>query len=125
MRNRTFVLAAVMLLPGCSKSLSDKLADLSDEFVTQSLAFSPSAATAAGLHSFQGIKLDEMLDDVSSASLDKQRRFYEKSRDRLAEIKPAALSPEEQADYAILQDQIGLQLLDFQDIHSYSHSPQL
>jgi len=126
MRKRVVTILTVALLAaGCGKNPSEKLAQISEEFVFGSLAFSPSAATAAGLREYQGLKLDEMLDDVSPAALDKQRRFYEKYRDRLAAIKPATLSSEEQADYSILQNQIGLSLLDFQDIHSFSHSPQL
>src|SRR5262245_2632063 len=125
MPKRACVLAAILLAAGCGKSPPEKLVQLSDEFVNQALAFSPSAATAAGLHDFQGMKLDEMLDDVGPASLDKQLRFYEKCRERLSAIKPDALSAEEQADYAILQNQIALALLDFHDIHTYSHAPQL
>ena len=49
------------------------------------------------------------------------RRF----RDRLADLKTGELTPEDRADLTILQDQIALNLLDFTEIHSHLHSPQL
>ena len=70
-----------------AKPRSQKLTALSEEFVYGSLAFSPSAATAAGLHQYQKQNLDEMLDDFSPESLARQRTFYEKFSDRLADLK--------------------------------------
>ena len=58
-------------------------------------------------------------------SLARQRTFYEKFRDRLADLKTGELTPEDRADLTILQDQIALNLLDFTEIHSHLHSPQL
>jgi uncharacterized protein (DUF885 family) len=116
-----FVLFAV----GCGKHASQTLNGLSDEFVYSSLAFSPSAATAAGLHQYHKLNLDEMLDDFSAESLSRQRTFYEKFKSRLGDLKTAELTPEDRADLTILQDQIALNLLDFTEIHSHLHSPQL
>jgi len=110
---------------GCRKNPSEKLALLSDDFVNSVLGASPSAATAAGLHLYQGIKLDEILDDFSPAAMDRQRRSYEKFRTRLAEIRTEALSPEEKADYSIIENQIELALLDLNEIHSEAHAPQM
>ena len=115
-----FLLIAV----GCGKNSTQKLSDISEEFVLGSLAFSPSSATAAGLHEYQGLKLDELLDDNSPQNLAKQTRFYEKMRDRLADLKPDQLSAEDRADLTIMQDQIALNLLDLNEIHTALHSPQ-
>src|ERR1035441_3360230 len=71
---------------GCGTTPSQKLTALSEEFVYGSLAYSPSAATAAGLHQYQKQNLDEMLDDFGEQNLDRQRTFFEKFRDRLGEI---------------------------------------
>ena len=60
---------------GCRNSPAS-LVKLTEEFVNTTLSFSPSAATAAGLHSFQGQNLDDLLDEISSASLDRHRKFY-------------------------------------------------
>ena len=122
---RVTLLLLLLLLAGCGKSPSEKLAQISEEVVYGALAFSPSAATSAGLHNYQGMKLDEMLDDVSPSTFDKQRRFYDKYRDQLAEIKSDQLTPEEKADYTILQNQIALARLDLNEIHSELHAPQM
>ncbi len=110
---------------GCGKTPSQKLTALSGEFVYSSLAFSPSAATAAGLHQHQKQNLDEMLDDFSEQNLARQRTFYEGFRDRLADLNTAGLTQEDRADLTILQNQIALNLLDLNEIHSHQHAPQL
>ena len=119
------LLTLVLFAVGCGKTPSEKLTALSEEFVYGSLAFSPSAATAAGLHQYQKQNFDEMLDDFGAQSLAKQRTFYEKFGDRLADLKTGELTPEDRADLTILQDQIALNLLDLTEIHSHLHSPQL
>jgi uncharacterized protein (DUF885 family) len=119
------LLVLVLFAFGCSKSPSEKLTALSEEFVYGSLLFSPSTATSTGLHQYQEKKLDELLDDFGPQSLAKQRSFYEKFGNRLADLKTSELTPEDRADLTILQDQIALNLLDFTEIHSHLHSPQL
>ena len=86
---RLLLLSATLFAAGCGKNPSEKLASLSEEFVYGYLSASPSAATGAGLHRYQGNKLDEMLDDVGPAALNRQLRFYEKCRQQLAGIKHA------------------------------------
>ena len=119
------LLCFIVFTVGCGKSPAEKLTAISEEFVYGSLAFSPSSATAAGLHVYQKQNLDEMLDDLGAESLSRQRGFYEKFSNRLADLKPAELTPEERADLTILQNQIALNLLDLTEVHSHQHSPQL
>src|ERR1022692_769504 len=119
------LLPLVLFAVGCGKSPSQKLTALSEEFVYGSLAFSPSTATATGLHQYQKQNLDEMLDDFGEQSLYRQRTFYEKFRDRVGEIPTGALSAEDRADLTILQDQIALTLFDLTEIHSHQHTPQM
>ena len=125
MAKSAWLLSLVLFAIGCGKTPAQKLTALSEEFVYGSLAFSPSAATAAGLHQYQKQNFDEMLDDFGAQSLAKQRTFYEKFGDRLADLKTGELTPEDRADLTILQDQIALNLLDLTEIHSHLHSPQL
>ena len=115
----------LILAAGCGKSPSEKFAQLSEEFVYGVLAASPATATATGLHLYQGMKLDEMLDDVSPEALEKQRQFYAKTAKKLTEIKLDQLTPEEKADYAIIQNQIGLAQLDLNEVHPENHAPQM
>ena len=70
-----------------------------------------------------GIPLDERLDDVSRGGIQERRQFYSGFRDRLALIKPESLSPEERADYQIIQNQVKLELLDQRHIQDYRHNP--
>jgi uncharacterized protein (DUF885 family) len=119
------VLGLFLFAVGCGKNSSQKLTDLSAEFVYRSLAFSPSAATQSGLHEYQGKKLDELLDDFSPENLARQASFYGKFQARLADLKPAELTPEDRADLAILQDQLGLNLMDLNEIHSALYTPQM
>jgi hypothetical protein len=78
------VVVLVLMAAGCSQHSSRQFGQLSDEFVYTTLSFSPSGATAAGLHQYNGRNLDNLLDDVSAAAFDKQRKFYQDFRQRLA-----------------------------------------
>jgi uncharacterized protein (DUF885 family) len=119
------ILPMVLFAAGCSRSPSDQLARLSDEFVHTTLAFSPVTATGVGLHQYQGQNLDNLLDDTSPANLDRERRYYEHFRERLDALNANLLTAEDQADLKILQDQVSLALLDLNELHSHLHNPTL
>jgi uncharacterized protein (DUF885 family) len=113
-----------------SESESQKFAELSDRFMKDSLALSPVSATAAGYHKHldpktgKTIELDALLDDMSIQAINKQRDFYADWRERFrAETPPAGLDPEDAADWHLIDDQIGLNLLEFDHIQSYRHHP--
>src|SRR5215468_2990091 len=99
------VVGVVLLGCGCSRDPAVDFGKLSEEFVYTTLAFSPSSATAAGLHQYNNQNLDDMLDDVSPAAQDRQRKYYEDFRQRLAALKSDDLSAEDRADLTIMQDQ--------------------
>ena len=95
-----------------------------ENFVNTTLSFSPISASAAGLHHYRGSNFDEMLDDMSRAALDRQRKFYENFRAGLQkDFKPGELSPEDAADYGIMENQISLALLELDEVQSYLHNP--
>jgi uncharacterized protein (DUF885 family) len=109
---------------------SKKFAALSDQFMKDSLAWSPVSASAAGYHSHMDprsgrpIALDALLDDFSPESFATQRDFYADWRERFhKETPPSALDPEDAADWQLIDDQIGLNLLEFDHIQSYKHNP--
>src|SRR5437763_1549648 len=106
------VLTLLLVAAGCGSNPSEKLTKLSHEFVHTTLSFSPSAATGAGLHEFQKQKLDDLLDDMSSAGLDRQQKFYEDFQARAKAIPMDKLGVEDRADLTILEDQTALALLD-------------
>ena len=113
----------MVIAAGCGKAPSEQFAALSEEFVYTTLSFSPASATGVGLHQYKKQNLDDLLDDVSPANLDRQKRFYEQFQERLAAIKTDRLTPEDQADFNIIQDQTALALLDFNQIHTPLHNP--
>jgi uncharacterized protein (DUF885 family) len=109
---------------------AQKFAALSDQFMKGSLALSPSSASAAGYHihhdpkTGKAIELDALLDDLSLESISQQRAFYATWRERFRKETPTAdLDPEDAADWQLIDDQIGLNLLEFDKIQSYRHNP--
>jgi uncharacterized protein (DUF885 family) len=119
------VLSLLVFAAGCGKSPGEQIAALTGQFVNTTLSFSPAGATAAGLHQFEKQKLDELLDDWSTASVARQRDFYIHFRERLESLDAGKLTAGERADRAILEDQISLALLEFDTIHNYQHNPTL
>jgi uncharacterized protein (DUF885 family) len=117
------ILSLLLVAVGCGKKPAEQFAALSEEFVYTTLSFSPSAATAAGLHKYHDRTLDGLLDDMSSSSIARQRSFYMGFRGRLERLKPNELSAEDRADWKILEDQISLALLEFDEIRNYMHNP--
>ncbi|HXA67046.1 MAG TPA: DUF885 domain-containing protein [Bryobacteraceae bacterium] len=119
-----FGLVLAVFMPGCKMpGERQDFSKLSEDFVYGSLALSPVSSTAAGYHEYQGIRLDEKLDDYSPGGIQDQRQFYSGFRERLALIKPETLAPEERADYQIVQNQVELALLDLNRIQSFRHNP--
>ncbi len=117
--------AVLLLISGCSHQSSAPFGALADEFVYTTLSFSPVTATGTGLHQYKGQNLDELLDDFGPASLERQRQFYQDFRKRMAAVPDGGLTAEDRADRTILEDQVGLALLDLDEIHSPLHSPTL
>ena len=109
---------------------SQKFAQLSDQFLKDSLALSPVSASAAGYHKHidprtgQTIELDALLDDMSLESAVRARAFYAGWRERFRKETPlSSLGPEDAADWQLIDDQIGLNLLEFDQIQGYRHHP--
>jgi uncharacterized protein (DUF885 family) len=110
---------------GCRTEPGQQVAKLEEQYVYTTLSFSPSAATGAGLHEYGKQKLDDLLDDFSPASLERQRLFYEEMDRELDRIPKDRLNPQEQADIAILRDQTDLALLDLHEIRTPMRNPTL
>jgi uncharacterized protein (DUF885 family) len=122
---KTVLIMCTLIAAGCGTP-ERNFSKLADEFVYSTLTFSPIAATAAGLHQYQGQNLDEQLDDVSPAALDHQREYYQRFRERLQnEVKPDALDAEARVDLHVMQNQVSLALLDLEETQSHLHNPTL
>ena len=112
------------------RSAAQKFAELSDRFMKDSLALSPSGASQAGYHKHvdpktgKTIELDALLDDMSLEAMAEQRAFYQRWRERFRDETPvSALDPQDAADWQLVDDQIGLNLLEFDKIQNYRHNP--
>jgi uncharacterized protein (DUF885 family) len=122
--------ALVAQTSNSSAEANAKFAKLSEEFIHQTLALSPSSASQAGYHQHvdpktgKTIELDALLDDVSFAGIAEQRRVYASWRERFrAETPLAALGVEDAVDWQLIDDQIALNLLEFDRIQNYKHNP--
>lgn len=109
---------------------SEKFGLLSEQFMKDSLALSPTNASAAGYHQHldrktgKTVELDAQLDDMSLQFIGNERDFYQRWRDRFHQETPVAgLNPEDAADWQLIDDQIGLNLLEFDKIQNYRHNP--
>ncbi len=125
MRSPCFVVVVLLVGMGCShKSAGPEFGKISEEFVYTTLSFSPVSASAQGLHKYNDQNFDRELDDISSRAIQKQRDYYIDLHKRMEALDKATLSPEDRADYDIIDTQIGLALFDLDIAQSWRHSPQ-
>ena len=122
--------SAVMAQTTNSSESNAKFAKLSEEFIHETLALSPASASQAGYHQHvdsktgKTIALDALLDDVSPAGVEEQRRVYTRWRERFrAETPLKSLGVEDASDWQLIDDQIGLNLLELDRIQNYKHNP--
>jgi len=118
--------AAALLAISCGGRREETVSfpKMTEEFVYSSLALSPVSASGQGLHTWNGKNFDGELDDVSFAATNREREFYTTFHKRLEGVDKASLSPEDRADYDIIESQIGLALFDLDIAQSWRHAPQ-
>ena len=120
-------LALLLLLSTAACSHKTPAADfdkIAGEFVYTTLSFSPVTASSQGLHKFNGANFDADLDDISLPAIRKQRDYYIDLHKRLEGFDKDSLTPEDRADYDIINTQIGLALFDTDIAQTWQHSPQ-
>ena len=107
-----------------------RFAQMTDQFVKDSLALSPVNASQAGYHKHKDpktgkmIDLDAQLDDVGPQGVAAQEKFYREWRQRFQTETPVTkLNAQDAADFRLIDDQIALTLLEFEQIQSYKHNP--
>jgi uncharacterized protein (DUF885 family) len=125
MRLLPFVLILLLGTVSCSRRTpAADFGKVTEDFVYTTLSFSPVTASGQGLHKYNGHDYDRDLDDLRRRSIDTQRDYYIALHKRLEGFDKEALSPEDRADYDIIDTQIGLALFDLDIVQSLSHSPQ-
>jgi uncharacterized protein (DUF885 family) len=107
----------------CSTPAPPDFDKMSHDLIYGSLALSPVSATQNGLHDYNNVPLDELLDDYSAAGIEQARKFYQEFQGRFAALDQNTLDKEQKADLQIINDNIGLYLLEFDTIQSYKHNP--
>jgi uncharacterized protein (DUF885 family) len=126
MRPAFLALLVLMTTVSCSRQTpSEGFPKITEEFVYKTLSFSPVTASGQSLHKYNGQDFDTALDDMSAGSIRMQRQYYTDLHMRLEKFDRNALSPEERADYDIIDTQIGLALFDFDIAQSWRHNPQM
>ncbi|HVV44115.1 MAG TPA: DUF885 domain-containing protein, partial [Bryobacteraceae bacterium] len=125
MRTLPAVLLASLCVASCSHRTSPAdFSKMTEEFVYKTLSFSPVFASGQGLHEYNNVSFDTQLDDMSGPAIIKARNFFADFHKRLQDLDKNSLSPEDRADYDIIDAQIGLSLFDLDIARSYQHSPQ-
>lgn len=113
-----------------SGASNPRFMQLADAFMKESLALSPANASQAGYHKHvdsktgKTIMLDAELDDVGAEGMTAQSKFYRDWRNRFQTETPlSSLGAQDSADYRLIDDQIALNLLEFEKIQNYRHNP--
>lgn len=114
----------MILLTGCKTAPPpvDVIA-LSREFTESTLSMSPVTATAVGYHVHNGRRLDEELDDLSAAAIERQRQFWLEWQKRLAAVDAQTVDVESRADLELMRNQIEYALYDLNELKGWQHNP--
>src|ERR1019366_1743429 len=125
MRSRALVVIPFLCTVACSpkRPITD-FDRITSDFVYTTLSFSPVSASGQGLHKLNGKDFDTDLDDLNLPTIRTQRNYYLDLHRRLETFDKDALTPEDRADYDIIDTQIGLALFDVDLAQSWQHSPQ-
>ncbi len=126
MRSFSFAVLLSLGLVSCrqvSTSDEDQVRDLAERFVQESLALTPSNATAQGYHEHHGRHLDELLDDYSPSGIQREIAFFHGTFDSANRLGTRRLSPESRADVEVIKLACQSQLFDFEQFRNYRHNP--
>ncbi|HVW83705.1 MAG TPA: DUF885 family protein, partial [Bryobacteraceae bacterium] len=122
---KTALLFLCLATISCSrKTPASDFPKVAEEAVYKILSFSPVTASGQGLHQYQGQDFDRELDNLSFRAIQKEREYYAELHKRLEQFDKESLSPEDRADYDVIEYQIGLGLFDIDIARSWQRSPQ-
>ena len=122
---RSALCLALLVLASCTPK-PQRFSQIAEEYVLNTLTFAPSQATAAGYHRHNGVPMDELLDEFSVVTANRQRAYYSRFSSGLKrDVKPEKLAPEDRADYDLVKQLIDLARFELEVITPWTHSPQL
>ncbi|MBT5706476.1 MAG: DUF885 family protein, partial [Verrucomicrobia bacterium] len=116
-----FCFVVILFLGFCGQALGDENAafrQIAQDYIDQMPALSPVVATQIGDHRFDG-----ELDDVSEASRQRTRVFYQGILDRMERIDRAALSRDLQVDAALLRHELRHHLWQMDTFQAWAWNP--
>jgi len=113
-----FFLFAISTFASSAVPAADSWSRLSDDFIDQYLAFSPTVSTQVGIHIH-----DSELDDYSPASIAKQVGWLQQFEKRVLAFDAKTLSATDSADREILLNNIRANLLELQVIRTFAKNP--
>jgi uncharacterized protein (DUF885 family) len=125
MRRQLLAIAAITLVSCSSPKLHKDFDSLTRDFVESTLALSPVAATSVGYHKHGDLRLDELLDDYSTAGIGKLEQHWKGWRKTLAAINGATLDAESRADLELMKSQTELAILELDGIRNWQRNPTL
>ena len=115
----TVSLLLALGLSGCMKKAAPpNFSAFVDEYFDAGFAWSPSSGTAAGFHQY-----DKQIEDRSAAAYAKRIATLEGLQAKAAAFQPGSLSPQDDADLQILQNNIKGELLDLKALETWKHNP--
>jgi uncharacterized protein (DUF885 family) len=114
----SFLLLAISTCGYSAYPATDSWSRLSDDFIDQYLAFSPTAATQVGIHVH-----DAELDDYSPASIAKQVAWLQQFEKRVLAFDGETLSATDAADREILLNNIRANLLELRVVQTFAKNP--
>ncbi len=106
----------------CTVGTHEPFLDQANRFILAGLRYQPVEATQAGYHGDANAPLDTELDDSSPATIAAERALFISGRLCFAAAQPT--TPEEQADLALLRDNIEANLFELNVRQSYRYRPQ-
>ena len=106
----------------CNVVGNEPFLDQANRFILTSLRYLPVEATQAGYHGDANDPLDNQLDDTSPATVASERALFLSGKLCFAAVK--ASDPEEQADLALLRDNIESTLFELDVRQGYHYRPQ-
>jgi uncharacterized protein (DUF885 family) len=120
---RKLILSAAcvsLLALSCPALPADSWKQVTDDYIAQTFAFSPSAATQAGIHDYDG-----KLESFSEQQIGRQISFYRQFEKRVAAFDPKSLDSVDAADREILIANIHASLLELEVIRTWRKNPDV
>src|SRR5882724_117285 len=117
----------IVLTAGCARIFPPKVssatasdrqfADIAEDFITGYLAWRPQTGTSLGFHQYDG-----KLTDLSGASLEAELTRLKKFDQRLTQINPDQLNPQNAYDFRILHGAVKREIFSFEQAKIYSQN---